>query len=89
MMVEGAKPIENDCKAMLVNALKHTGQTLTVKYCIGLIKGCEEFGPFWETDYRVDGNQGGLVSIHPEQNLLRIDDPEIQEQIEDELEVVV
>jgi len=77
-MMESAKPIEAGCRAMVIT-------DTTTPYMVGKIVGVIEFAglqrcveghfPFWSTD---DG------FAHSEPCLMRIDDPDIQDQLEEE-----
>lgn len=86
----GAKPIEAGCRAITYNCRlpANNNIALTVLYFIGKVKGWEG-DDRWETDTVIPGVFGGITKAMRECRLMRIDDPEIQEQIEDELEVVV
>ena len=84
-MVEGAKPIEAGCDALLLSANNHPELAGKIYEVLGRVPEGLGFPNEWDIDCRVNGQQ----ICAPEYHLMRIDDPEINEQIEEELEVVV
>lgn len=86
----GAKPIEAGCLAILVNMPqgRYEGWRVRVGSYIGkhpLFQG----GDYWKVAPIDHSTPPGIDGTCHEKWLLRIDDPEIQKQIESERELVV
>jgi hypothetical protein len=69
------KPIENGCKARIVNsAIGNNGVVVTVVECIGNVHGfTESAGPRWRIDTDVLTSGGGMTNHMGECQLQRID----------------
>lgn len=90
-MFERAQPIERGCLALVIGLKVPEKIILKVGDCLGVLDIYPEPVVCWETP----GRQWRLVSMPdhkfsgyacwlPEKNLMRIDDPELLEQIENE-----
>jgi len=79
------KPIEEGCLALTINCHheENNGKIVTVLECLGLRRG---LGVIWRIDYFGPGTLFGFLSNRiPESRLMRIDDPDLKEEKEEEL----
>ncbi len=87
--MESAKPIEAGCKAMIITAdprrSEFSGKVVKVIKFIGCIEISGVDVPnFWEINPINFCIPKNLRPMAPEKNLMRIDDDELQQQIESE-----
>ena len=97
--MESAKPIEPGCRALIIGSTYGNDGEVTVVCYIGKMPRVASIdgkllkfgkGIYWEVDRLLNTKDKKKYSPHiPEHKLIRIDDPDLQKQIEAEEELVV
>ncbi|MCZ6897518.1 MAG: hypothetical protein O7D95_02265 [Betaproteobacteria bacterium] len=88
------KPIEAGCLALIIKSDAGNHGVITVGKCLGVLsgRGCSRTHPLrilrWEVNRVMKTTHGNDIYHLGEDQLLRLDDPDIQEEIESELVMV-